>query len=219
MSTGMYVHGLNLNDPEWDRIVWGQPPHTMGRVPRAVHFLMTRGQDVELMLFGSGASHRDGIAEGLYTLKYLLRRWWDLREFDVFKRHSRFYLWLLRRRLERIAKPETESRNTFTELKEALPIFDEAGVSRIVVVSELTHVVRCLAHLGENAEARGWLNRFEFSAEASVSFPKRVKASQVVVFEPPADGSGEPGATFKRFFSVPAAERAAKLEEICKILP
>lgn len=208
MSTGMYVHGLNLNDQEWDRIVWGQPPHTMGRVPRAVHFLMTRGQDVELMLFGSGGSRRDGFAEGLYTLKYLLTRWWDLREFNAFKRHSKLNLWLLRRRLERIAKPETTSKNTFTELKEALSIFDGAGVSRIVVVSELTHVVRCLAHLGENAEARGWLNRFEFSAEASVSLPELVQASQVVVFEPPADGSGEPGKTFKQFFGVRPESRA-----------
>ena len=218
MSTGMYVHGLNLNDQEWDRIVWGQPPHTLGRVPRAVHFLMTRGQDVELMLFGSGGSRRGGFVEGLYTLEYLLRHWSDLREFDAFKRYSRLHLWLLRRRLKRIAEPETASKNTFTELEEALPIFDAAGVSRIVVVSELTHVVRCLAHLGENAEARGWLNRFEFAAEASVSLPEFVKASQAVVFEPPADGSGEPGATFKRFFSVPAAERPAKLEEIRRIL-
>lgn len=221
MGTGVFVHGLNLNNPEWEHVIWGSPPDNLGRVPKAVHYLRTRGHDVGLMLFGSGASEKEGLKEAEYTLRYLMRNWHRLQQFRHFKECSWLGMQLLKRRVKRLARTETSSRNTYSELEYALPLFAQAGVDRIVVVSELTHVSRCFAHLADLAgrELGGVLMpRVELSLEASTALPMNADPKDVVVFEPPADGSGEPGVTFRKFFSLPAERRAEALAAIRKIL-
>ena len=34
--TGILVHGCHLSADGWEHIVWGQPPHELGRLPHAV---------------------------------------------------------------------------------------------------------------------------------------------------------------------------------------
>ncbi|MCW8899340.1 MAG: hypothetical protein OQK75_12450 [Gammaproteobacteria bacterium] len=40
INTGVLIHGCNLGAFQWQRIVWGEPPHKIGRITRALLVLL-----------------------------------------------------------------------------------------------------------------------------------------------------------------------------------
>jgi len=63
--------------------VWGQPPHELGRVPHAV--LLAWQEGATTVVFGTGASERDGKKESDITVQYMYDRWDDLAQLHALK--------------------------------------------------------------------------------------------------------------------------------------
>ena len=215
---GMFVHGLNVNDSEWRHIVWGKPPHLLGRVPRALLLLNEEYPHAEKILFGSGASERDGLKEGAYIIQYALSNWHALREFEAFKKHSRFEMWRFKRRIERIAEPETASYNTYSELEHGLPRLYALGIRRVVLVTESTHISRAEAHGFEILKKLGLTGKMWLVGEHSDSIPLKISPEEVVVFEPRADGQNQIVPNLRRIFRVSGDKRSEFNEKFANIL-
>ena len=54
--TGILVHGFHCGADEWEKVVWGEPPYRLGRVPTALLAAHHAGDACACILFGSGAS-------------------------------------------------------------------------------------------------------------------------------------------------------------------
>ncbi len=209
---GMFVHGLDLNADDWGkRAMFGEPPLKLGRVGRAVQLLRDEYPAAELMLFGSGASEKGGLKEGEYTIKYLVENFFQLLEFQAFKRTTARELISLKQTVAAISRPELTSVNTLTELRAALPFFLKLDITRIILVSDYPHISRCLAHAGQVIEEQGLEGKVKIIAEHSGYRDDRQPLSGVKVFEPerfPEDGI-QLGDMAAKLFKVKKGNRAA----------
>ncbi len=199
-KTGVLVHGYNLHADQWEDVAWGTPPERIGRVPMGIFVALSERADV--MVFGSGASERDGLLESEATARLLWERFDELAGFAVFKGREaeltrpsgagRF-----RQRIESILHLDRESKNTRDEIAYAGRLFVDRGVERVILVSSPTHLPRCLrdacAIYGEDGGMSGLLQ--ELYAAPSVTGYPGYSADDVAIFEPPhrPDRPGHPG--------------------------
>ena len=68
---------------QWEDVTWGAPPERIGRVPMGV--LVALSEQADVMVFGSGASEKDGMLESEATARLLWERFDELTGFAVFK--------------------------------------------------------------------------------------------------------------------------------------
>ena len=189
-KTGILVHGYNLHAGQWEDVTWGAPPERIGRVPMGV--LVALSEQADVMVFGSGASEKDGLLESEATARLLWERFDELAGFAVFKgweteltrptATGRF-----RRRIESILHLDRASRNTRDEISYAGRVFVDRDVERVILVSSPTHLPRCLrdacAIYGEGGGMSGLLR--ELYAAPSVTGYPGYTADDVAIFEPP----------------------------------
>ncbi len=189
-KTGILVHGFNLNAERWESVAWGEPPDQAGRVPMGVFVALSEQADV--MVFGSGASTRDGLLESEATARLMRDRFDELAGFSIFES----YLPVMkksdtscryRQRIESILHLDTVSRNTREEIAHAGRIFVDQGVERVILVSSPTHLPRCLRDACTIYEVDGELSRLRHGlyAAPSVTGYAGHTAADVVIFEPP----------------------------------
>ncbi|RJR13361.1 hypothetical protein C4585_02270 [Candidatus Parcubacteria bacterium] len=214
----IFVHGLNLYDKDWERCVWGVPPKALGRVPKALHLLLTEYSDAEAIVFGSGATKRGEVFESEETLRYLFENFNRLREFDEFRDLSVADLERLYHNLVEIEEVQTTSVNTYTELEHAIPQLFKRGIRRLVLVSEKTHVSRCHVHGEEILEKLGLSCEMDLIPRGSPALPPHVTASNVVIFEPQGDDRDKVVPNLKRIFKIPAEGREAFNEGLGQLL-
>lgn len=108
----------------------------------------------EVLYFGTGASEKDGVKEAQYMFNTLLERKHLLGEFEALEDFKR--LGGLDVQRPAIGPPiiyarnqaevviDTVSQNTVEELRTAGDAFLERGVTEVVLVSNATHMPRCL---------------------------------------------------------------------------
>lgn len=189
-KTGVLVHGYNLHAAQWEDVVWGTPPERIGRVPMGVFVALSEQADV--MVFGSGASKKDGLLESEATARLLWDRFDQLSGFSMFNDHlpelkhpdsSGMY----RQRIESILHLDRASKNTRDEIVHAGRVFVERDVERVILVSSPTHLPRCLrdacAIYGDDGDMSGLLR--ELYAAPSVTGYPGYTAADVAIFEPP----------------------------------
>lgn len=201
-KTGILVHGYNLHAGQWEDVTWGAPPERIGRVPMGV--LVALSEQADVMVFGSGASEKDGMLESEATARLLWERFGELAGFAVFKGWEneltrptgadRF-----RQRIESILHLDRASKNTRDEIAHAGRVFVDRNVERVVLVSSPTHLPRCLrdacAIYGEDGDLSGLLR--ELYAAPSVTGYPGYTADDVAIFEPP-HRPDRPGADMSR---------------------
>ncbi len=134
---GVLIHGYNLLEENWEEVVWGRPP-LMGRLPRGA--LIALYLDAEIIVFGTGATERDGKKEAEVMRDYLLDHFSELKEFPAFQGID---LKAAKKKIEEVSRVEIESTNTIEEVYCAGKIFLEAGVESIILVSSPDHLPRC----------------------------------------------------------------------------
>ena len=189
-KTGILVHGYNLNAGQWESVVWGESRDRVGRVPMGVFVALCEQADV--MVFGSGASRKDGLLESEATVQLLWERFDELAGFSVFEN----YLGELkhppsagriRQRIESILHLDTESRNTRDEIAHAGEVFVDLDVERVILVSSPTHLPRCLRDActiyGENGKM-SHLRQGLYATPSVTGYPG-YSADDVAIFEPP----------------------------------
>lgn len=189
-KTGILVHGYNLNAERWESVAWGEPPDRAGRVPMGVFVALC--EQAEVMVFGSGASRKDGLLESETTARLLRERFDELAGFSIFEKHlpeTRKPDAALRYKqcIECILHLDTVSRNTREEIAHAGRVFLDRGVERVILVSSPTHLPRCLRDACTIFEEDRELARLRHSLYAVPSATGYVgyTAADVAIFEPP----------------------------------
>lgn len=172
MKTGVLVHGFHLQAENWEKIVWGKPPNLLGRAPKGV--MVALEENADIIVFGTGASVKDGKKEAEYTRDYLLEHFLELVEFWALEGID---LAEAKEKISQIAKLEIKSQNTFQEPRFAADIFRRANAERIIIVSSPTHISRCLRDA-----------LMVFDREDVIAQPSHTgwaDASEVIIIEPP----------------------------------
>ena len=189
-KTGILVHGYNLDADRWESVAWGIPDDQVGRVPMGVFLALS--EQAEVMVFGSGASKKDGLLESEATALLMRERFDALAGFSLFENYLpevanpdsnlRY-----KERIESILHLDTGSRNTREEIEHAGRVFVDEGVERVILVSSPTHLPRCLRDACAVFEENGELSllRNGLYAAPSVTGYAGCAAADVVIFEPP----------------------------------
>ncbi|MEW6741362.1 MAG: hypothetical protein AB1486_01270 [Planctomycetota bacterium] len=217
MKTGIVVHGCHLGAFDWRGIVWGTPPHELGRIPAAVHVAIR--EDADLLVFGTGASERNGRKEGDYSRNYMLEHFASLAEFECFRGVD---LPAQEERIESISRAECTSQNTPQELEAAGRLFLEHGIEKVILVSSPTHIVRCLRdalHVYSRPPLLALRRNLYAAASDSSYLGGRVE--DVVVFEPPHRGDRGSFLTHyivKRILKIPESRMEPFLRELDALL-
>lgn len=219
-STGILVHGCHLQADGWERIVWGEAPLQMGRLPHAV--LLAWQEQASVVVFGTGASEKDGLKESEYTLRYLWSHWSELSSFDAF---ADVPLDEVKRLLQRVAMLDVSTQNTDMEATEALRVFSERNCQRAILVSSPTHLPRCMTCASKALEKDPLLFTGTVMASASATCYENASASDVVVVEPPHRGDRDRSLDSLPFhkmvgrsFRVKAGEKRAFLQDLEALL-
>ena len=128
----------------WALHQWGNSERGfLGQILKTVE--LTSHENPSVVVFGTGASKRDGLKESEYTIRYMFDHFYEANKFSQF---NGIDLNELKTIMGEKSIPETESQNTLDELKKAGEIFLYKGVERIILVSNPDHISRCmqLAH-------------------------------------------------------------------------
>ena len=181
--TGILVHGCHLFAKGWEEIVWGIPPTKLGRVPKGI--LIASLENANTVVFGTGASEKNGIREADITVEYMWEHFDQLSEFDEFAGYD---LGQLRRMMERVCFIDNQSQNTAEEIKWAGQIFLDQGVERVVLVSSPTHICRCLLLAIDTFSGDEFASIRDVCAVPSDTSYAGYSVRDVVAFEPPHRG-------------------------------
>lgn len=151
---GILIHGLHLQAKGWEQIVWGNPPHELGSLPKAVEVILSFGlENVGHVVFGTGASQKGGVKEAEYTRLELATG------LEGLQKHPEVLLGPNRRlKLEKLISGSTielEAQNTHEEITNAARHFAAHGCSLIVQIPTCaSHAPRCVKTFAQ-VKARG----------------------------------------------------------------
>jgi len=178
---GVWVHGFHLQAKIWKKIIWGEPPDLLGRLPKAV--LVTLEEKAELLGFGTGASEINGKKEAEFIRDYLLEHFSELAEFTAFQGIN---LVQARKKVASISKLELQSQNTKQEAEFAVEMLEKHGIEKIFLVSSPVHLPRCLRDYCIAVEKqRGKLRVSDIYATPSQTYWGGAGLSNLVITEPP----------------------------------
>mmetsp|Transcript_91593 Transcript_91593/g.290560 ORF Transcript_91593/g.290560 Transcript_91593/m.290560 type:complete len:280 (-) Transcript_91593:44-883(-) len=219
-GTGILVHGCHLKADGWEHIVWGSPPHELGRLPHAV--LLAWEEQASVVLFGTGASEKDGKKESEYTLQYLWDHWAALAEFEPLHRVPLDGAEALMRRISIV---DAQTQNTDDEVREGLRRFQDHACDHAIFVSSPTHLPRCLACACKVVEQEPELFSGPIYASPSDTCYEGAAAGDVVVVEPPHRGDRDKSLDALKFhelvrrcYRVPRESKAEFLEQLGDLL-
>ena len=154
MKTGILVHGFHLYSQNWQRIVWGDAPQNLGRLPQGL--LTAHSMNADVIVLGTGASKRqfpypesercgEQLTECEFTLEYLKTFFDDILLFEPWARrglqcNDQLSWQAYKADILSKIKLDFESENTVEELKNAGEIFLSNEVDRVMLVSSPTPV-------------------------------------------------------------------------------
>jgi len=219
-GTGILVHGCHLSADGWEHIVWGRPPHELGRLPHAV--LLAWEEKASVVIFGTGASEKDGLKESEYTLKYLWDHWDALAEFEPLHRVPLDQAEALMRRISVL---DTVTQNTDQEALEGLKVMSSKKCHHAIFVSSPTHLPRCLTCACKAIEKDASLFEGPIYASPSDTCYEGAHAGDVVVVEPPHRGDRDKSLDALKFhelvrrtYRVPNEKKAEFFEKLQDLL-
>ncbi len=143
MKTGILCHGRYLQAINWELHQFGHPEVGLGQILKTC--LLANQKSPEVIVFGTGASEKDGIKEADYTIRYMLEHFDALKSFPQF---AGLDIQNLREYMVSHSVSETKSQNTKEEIARASEIFANRGIEEAILVSNPDHIPRCfqLAH-------------------------------------------------------------------------
>ncbi|OHA83038.1 MAG: hypothetical protein A2408_02550 [Candidatus Yonathbacteria bacterium RIFOXYC1_FULL_52_10] len=193
MKIGILVHGRHLQAVGWPKLAWGEPEKgNLGSLPLMVYTALTEGlENIAVVVFGTGASEKDGLKEAEYTKKYLVDHMNDLSQFACIKEHEGFQSHLALARLSKLCDgivTETVSTNTVQEIANTAKIFQAHGCTKVIQITCGSHEPRC-ARLRSEVKKQGLIPRGQiwYSIGDDMTFADS-SISDVVIVEPPHRG-------------------------------
>lgn len=229
-KTGILVHGRHLKSLAWEKLALGFPEKgKLGVLSKLVYVVLTLGlENISTIVFGTGASEKDGLKESQYTKRFLLENLGKLSEFECIKNHPRFQSTADLVRLKEILQDiicDVESQNTNEEVKNAARCFSERGAEQVIQITCGSHAPRCvLTQLIVRAEGLIPLNQLWSVVGDDMTFTDS-RIEQVAIFEWPHRGD-DPACNwvvktpevFPLFFKIPADRREEVLLKIQEVI-
>jgi hypothetical protein len=186
--------------------------------------LVVENEQADVVVFGTGASQKDGKIEAEYIVEYLFESWERLTEFQLFQTIRPSILRGLRDRMERIARRETISKRTAEEVVYAGRIFQQSGVEKVVLVSSADHTSRCLrdataAYEDDEFKNAAFRNNL-FATPAHTSYTEDGVA-RVEILEPIPPGQGRPlppKDIVEAYYRIPSERKTQFLTDLDQLL-
>lgn len=220
MSILIFTHGFDVNQPHWEKVVWGEPPHLLGRATHALYLAHRYFKDVRLG-FGSGGTKREhngtSLLEAAYTRAFLRDNLYRLTDFERFEDLGFFS----RRRLGRLldnAIIEVKCHNTYTESENIMPRVLGGGYDGVVVVSDKAHTSRCMLHGAQSMEKHGYVGKFDLFAAMSAAPNADQTAASCVALEPGLDDSNPMGDIVKGYWGLPNDQKPACIARFNEVI-
>lgn len=177
-ETAVLIHGCHLGADEWENIVWGDPENGIwGRASRGLQIALQ--EDAGLVIWGTGASQRDGIKESEYTYKYAFERFASC---PVFPRNIK-----VTTNLMKCSVIDEESQNTREEIQRAADLCSYEDEYELILVSSPTHIARCLQE-ATTLRLAGDIPNIKIVAVASDTCYAGSTPKDVFIMEPPHRG-------------------------------
>jgi hypothetical protein len=140
MRTGILCHGRHVLANNWELHQWGdQEKNLLGQILKTL--ILSYQERPEVVIFGTGASEKDGLKESEYTLKYMFDNFEKVAKFNQF---NNIDLGFLKDYMIHHSVPEKKSQNTFEEIKYAGEIFLDYNIEKVIIVSNPDHISRCM---------------------------------------------------------------------------
>lgn len=230
MKVGILVHGRHLETRNWEQLVWGQPPTRLGSLPMMVFVVLNRGlHNIEKIVFGTGASERDGTKESEYMLGLLESNKAHLKEFDPIREHPDFHKQHIRNRLVELFRGiecQQDTRNTAEEIAAAAKTFRRANVAEVIQITCGSHASRCVRDAAVARRQGLILSNQIWSVVPDMTAYSGTWPDDVAVFEPPHRGDDpmmeapiQAHRVFPKFYRIPAHfDKIAALQDIDSLL-
>lgn len=152
LRVGVLCNGRHVGTEDWEGVVWGRPPK-MGQIPKAIQAVIDF--EAVLLVFGTGASEKDGVKEAQVMINFMLENSNKLTAFPFFQKMTEQDILGLHNLLRSITLAETTSKNTVEEFIATMQIFQNHGIELIVDVTSPTHASRCMRDAIDAIERAG----------------------------------------------------------------
>ncbi|MDP3993626.1 MAG: hypothetical protein U1C57_01785 [Candidatus Doudnabacteria bacterium] len=227
MRRAIMPHGLHVQAHGWEEMVWGIPPDRLGRATKAIQSAVET--DASLVIFGTGASKRDGVFEAQCIVNLMWERFSRLKEFQAFDDYN---IDSLRQIMEEISVVETRSTNTDTEIQFGFERCLSLGIDRVILTSSPGHIGRCAQAASKIRHRDQRFKHLRISSEESdVNFFQyrngylvEAGVEETAIFEPSHRGDDpsrdipadlQPNRLFPQIFRV--ADKARCLQKIDEV--
>ena len=210
MKIGILVHGRHVEAQGWEHLMWGQPPHQIGLLPRLVQVILEYGLDnIHTIFIGSGVQAPDGRYESEHIYEYLVEHFDSIDSFDFtqdtvcqsIERDSWKDMLLGKIDLD------TTSQNTREEIINADQSFQDC--TQVLQITSCSHSPRCSKHMSELV-AEGVLSSDKIRMVIPDMTPYlNTTPADVFIAEPPHRGDDafveediQPHTIFQKFFTL-----------------
>ncbi len=140
MKTGILCHGRHLLATNWELHEWGnEKKNLLGQIPKTL--LLVHQETPETIVFGTGASEKDGLKESEYILKYMFEHFGNLQNFSQF---NGINLTELEKYMKGHSVVDKTSQNTYEEIKRTIEVFSSQDMHKMIIVSNPDHISRCM---------------------------------------------------------------------------
>ncbi len=217
MKTGILCHGRHVLAKNWELHQWGDNEKgLLGQICKTV--LLAHQENPETVVFGTGASEKDGLKESEYTIRYMLEHFGDLASYPQFKGVD---LEALRSFMFTHSVPEKRSQNTYEELKNSMDIFSVHSIDRLIIVSNPDHIPRCmqLAHQVYHELKPTGLEQL-FAAQSDIGYNGTIKTTSRIVESPHRGDDPSPDLSqyIPDYFKLPLELKREFVEEVRNFL-
>lgn len=174
--TAVLIHGYNVNEPDWEWVVWGKPQDgILGRAARGLEIACAN--DADLLYIGGGGSHKDGKSEAEVTYVYMRDNLDQLVAQNVCNEGDAGHMLLERVHIDK------RSRNTFEEIVNFMNVCYRRDIMRLILVSSPFHGPRC-QKIGDTVRMVEPNIKLRVATITADTDPKEQSVSRVAVVEP-----------------------------------
>lgn len=205
IRTAVLIHGCHLqadlNGKTWEDIVWGldpcMRPTLSGRGTMGIKVALDYA--AEVIIFSTGASERDGVKEGQYTLEFAQSLGFVLADAIGLSEDPEYLESFLQDR----SQLDLDSQNTREECERNFRFCAKRGITRVMLVSSPWHIARCYAEALNVAHAMR--EQGERVPQEIIAIASHGTTEGLVMLEPPHRGD-RPKTEFhtlgRRFFRI-----------------
>jgi hypothetical protein len=193
MKSSVIVMGYNVNEPNYEEVVWGEPPHRPGRLVKGAAIFLE--EDAEIF-FLTGCGGRDGREGVEITRDLLYERIKYLEEFTVCPIFRMYHHSIILDRLEQAIRlehrhPDKLIQTTLLTMRSIKLELVISETQKVTLVSSPDHISRCLrdalvcwegTSLALNLSAVPSATLYSLRSEKDADI---AKMENVLVLEPP----------------------------------